>query len=97
MGGPYDIRITFKSCLTLPKHLFWSKPQTEYYMTKNCGYSIPCCYGKVYIGKTCCPLKVKPQEHWKAVVHGKIEKLGMADHIYEKKKETIYTCGIKLK
>ena len=47
-------------------------------MTKNCVYSIPCS------SETGRPLKVRLQEHRKAVVRGEIEKSGMADHIWKK-------------
>ena len=32
-----------------------------------------------------CPLKIRLEEHWKAVVRGEIEKSGMADHIWKEK------------
>ena len=54
-------------------------------MTKNCIYSIPCNYGKVFKGERCSPLKVRLEEHRKAVVRGEIEKSGMADHIWKEK------------
>ena len=54
-------------------------------MFKNCVYSIPCSCGKVYKGETCCPLKIRLEEHQKAVVQGEIEKSGMADHIWKEK------------
>ena len=54
-------------------------------MTKNCVYSIPCSCGKVYKGETGRPLKVRLDEHGKAVVRGEIEKSGMADHIWKEK------------
>ena len=57
----------------------------EFYMIKNCVYSIPCSCGKIYKGETGCPLKVRLEEHWKAVVQGEIEKSGMVDHIWKKK------------
>ena len=83
--GPYDIRTTFRSDTTLRKHLLRVKPPTEYNMTKNCIYSIPCSCGKVYKGETCRPLKVRLEEHRKAVVRGETEKSGMADHIWNVK------------
>ena len=52
-------------------------------MMKNCIYSIPCSCGKIYKGETGRPLRL--EEHWKAVVQGEIEKLGMADHIWKEK------------
>ena len=52
-------------------------------MTKNCVYSIPCSCGKIYKGETGRPLKVRLEEHRKAVVRGEIEKSGMADHIWK--------------
>ena len=42
--------------------------------TKNCLYSIPCSFGKVYKGETSHPLKVRQEEHQKAVVQGEIER-----------------------
>ena len=54
-------------------------------MTKNRVYSIPCCCGKIYKGKTGHPLKVRLEEHQKVVVRGEIEKSGMADHIWKEK------------
>ena len=48
---------------------------------KNCVYSIPCCCGKIYKGDTGRQLKVRREEHRRAVVCGEIEKSGMADHI----------------
>ena len=55
-------------------------------MTKNCVYSIPCSCGKIYKGETCCLLKVRLEEHRKAVVRGEIKKSGMADHIWKEKR-----------
>ena len=54
-------------------------------MIKNCVYSIPCSCGKIYKDETGCPLKVRLEEHQKAVVRGEIEKLGMVDHIWKEK------------
>ena len=54
-------------------------------MTKDCVYAIPCSCGKKHKGKTGHPLKVRLQEHQKAVTHGEVEKLGMADHIWREK------------
>ena len=52
-------------------------------MTKNCVYSTPGSCGKVYKDKICCPLKVRLEEHWKAVIGGEIENLGIVDHIWK--------------
>ena len=80
--SPYDIRTVFTIYVsTLRKYLFRVKP--EFNMIKNCVYSIPCSCGKIYNGDTSLPLKVRLQEHWKAVVRGEIEKSGMADHIWK--------------
>ena len=46
-------------------------------------YSIPCSCGKIYKGQTGHSLKVRLEEHWKAVVWG--EKSGTADHIWKEK------------
>ena len=83
--SPYDIRTVFTSGSTLRRYLFWIKPPTEFNMIKNCVYSIPCRCGKIYKGERSCSLKVRLQEHQKAVVWGEIEKLSMADHIWKKK------------
>ena len=81
----YDIRIVFTSGSTLWRYLFWVKPPMEFNMIKNCVYSIPCSCGKIYKGETGCPLKVRLEEHRKAVVRGEIEKSCMADHIWKEK------------
>ena len=65
---PYDIRTIFTSCSTLRRYLFCVKPPTEFNKAKNCMYTIPCCCGKVYKGETYRPLKVRLEEHRKAVV-----------------------------
>ena len=54
-------------------------------MIKNCVYSIPYSCGKIYKAETGRPLKVRLEEHRKAVVRGEIEKSGMADHIWKEK------------
>ena len=46
---------------------------------------MPYSRGKIYRGKKCRPLKVRLQEHQKAV-RGEIEKSGMADHIWKEKR-----------
>ena len=66
--SPYDIRTVFTSGSTLQRYLFQVKPPTEFNMTKNCVYSIPCSCGKIYKGETGRSLKVKQEEHRKAVV-----------------------------
>ena len=74
--SPYDIRTVFTSGSTLRRYLFRVKPPTEFNMTKNCVYSIPCSCGKIYKGETGRPLKVRLEEHRKAIVRGEIEKSG---------------------
>ena len=54
-------------------------------MIKNCVYSIPCSCGKIYKGEACRLLRVKLEEHRKAVVRGEIEKSVMADYIWKEK------------
>ena len=81
----YDIRTVFTSGSTLRRYLFRVKPTTEFNMTKNCVYSIPCNCDKIFKGETGHPLKVRLEEHRKAVVRGEIEKSGMADHIWKEK------------
>ena len=55
-------------------------------MIKNCLYSIPCSCGKICEGEIGRLLKVRLEEHRKAVVRGEIEKSGMADHIWKEKR-----------
>ena len=83
--SPNDIRTVFTSGSTLRRYLFWVKAPTEFNMTKNCVYSIPCSCGRIYKGETGRPLKVRLEQHRKAVVRGEIEKSGMADHIWKEK------------
>ena len=90
--SPYDIRTEFTSGSTLRRYLFRVKPPTEFNMTSNCVYSIPCSCGKIYKSETGRPLKVRLEEHWKAVVRGVIEKSGMADHIWKKKGNYLPLC-----
>ena len=77
----------------LLKNIFRVKSSTRFNMTKNYTYSIQYNGVKVYKGKTCCPLKIKLEEHLKAVVRGEIEKPNMTDHILKEKKP----YGMKLK
>ena len=83
--SPYDIRTVFTSGSTLRRYLFRVKPTTKFNMTKNCVYSIPWSCGKINKGETGHPLKVRLEEHRKAVERGEIEKSGMADHIWKEK------------
>ena len=83
--SPYDIRTVFTSGSALWRYLFRVKPPMKFNMTKNCVYSIPCSCGKIYKGETGRPLKVRLEEHRKAVVWGEIENSGMADHLWKEK------------
>ena len=83
--SPYDIRTVFTRGSTLRRYLFRVKPPTEFNMTKNCVYSIPCSCGKIYKSEAGRPLKVRLEKHRKAVVRGEIQKLDMADHIWKEK------------
>ena len=85
MCSLYDIKTVFTSSSTLRRYLFRPKPPTEFNMTKNCVYSIPCSCGKIYKGETGRPLKGRLEEHRKAVVRSEIEKPGMANHIWKEK------------
>ena len=90
--SPYDIRTVFTSGSTLLRYLFRVKPPTEFNMTKNCVYSIPCSCGKIYKGETGHPQKVRLEEHRKVRVKSRVWRT-----IYERKTETICLYGIKLK
>ena len=46
-------------------------------------YSIPCSCAIVYKGETCDQLKLRLEQHQKAVAWDEIEKSGMADHIWK--------------
>ena len=52
-------------------------------------YSLPCSCSKVYKGDKCRPLKIRLEEHRKAVVRGEIEKSGMANHIWKEKENPL--------
>ena len=90
--NPYDIRTVFTSGSTFRRYLFRVKPPTEFNMTKNCVYSIPCSCGKIYIGETGRPLKVRLEEHRKARLKSWVWRT-----IYAMKREIICPYGIKLK
>ena len=92
--SPCDIRTISTGGLTHRRYLFRIKPPTEFNLTKNCVYSIPYSCGKAYKGKTCYPLKVKLEEHWKAVVQSEIKKSVMVDHIWTEKGTT---CPYEMK
>ena len=81
--SPRDIRTVFPSCSNLRRYLFRAKPPTDFNMTKNCIYSIPWSCGKIYKCEKGRPLKVRLEEHRKAVVRGEIEKSCMVDHIWK--------------
>ena len=83
--SPYYIRTVFTSGSTHRRYLFRVKPPMEFNMIKNCVYSTPCSCGKIYKGEIGCPLKVRLEEHRKAVIQGEIEKSGIADHIWKEK------------
>ena len=90
--SPYDIRTVFTSGSTLWKYLFQVKPSPEFNIIKNCVFSIPCSCGKIYRSETGRPVKVRLEEHRKAVVRGEIEKSDMADHIWKEKGNHLPLC-----
>ena len=81
--SPYDIKTVFTSGSRLRRYHFWIKPPTAFNMTQNWVYSIPCSCGKIFKGETDHPLKVRLEEHRKAVVRAEFEKSGMANHIWK--------------
>ena len=60
--SPYDIRTVFTSGSNLRRYLFRVKPPMEFIMIKNCVYSIPCSYGKIYKGETGRPKATRTSE-----------------------------------
>ena len=82
----------FTSGSTLRRYFFRVKPPKKFNMTQNCVYSIPCICGKIYKGETGRPLKVRLEEHRKAIVRGEMEKSGMADHIWKEKGNHLPLC-----
>ena len=48
-------------------------------------YSFSCSYGKVHKGKTCHPLKIRLEEHQKAICPGEIKKMSMSEHLLKEK------------
>ena len=94
--SPYDIRTVFTSVSTLRRYLFRVKPPTEFNITKNCVYSIPCSCGKIYKGETGRPLKVRLEENQKAVIRARL-KSRIRRTIYGRKREIMCPYGLKLK
>ena len=88
----YDVRIVFTSGSTLRRYLFRVKPPTEFNMIKNCVYSTPCSYGKIYKSKTGRPLKIRLEEYRKVRLKSRVSRT-----IYGRKRETICPYGMKLK
>jgi predicted GIY-YIG superfamily endonuclease len=82
---PYNIRVVFQSRSTLRSYISHTKPSTEITNIKNCVYSIHCTCGFFYLGETCRPLKVRVEEHRKAVCKGETSKSGIADHVWREK------------
>ena len=76
----------FLPYMVCQRYLFWVKPPTEFNMIKNCIYSLPCSCGKIYKGETGRPLKVRLEEHRKAVVLVETEKSYMVDHVWKEKR-----------
>ena len=82
--NPYDIRTIFTMTIfDSPESPFPCQAPNR--IQQNCVYSIPCNRDKVYKSETCLQLKIRQEEHGKAVVRGEIEKSDMADHIWKEK------------
>ncbi|XP_036358999.1 uncharacterized protein LOC118763458 [Octopus sinensis] len=81
--GPYDIRTVFKSNTTRHTYLLRVKRPIAENMTKYCVYSISCSCGRLYKSQTCCPLKIRVEEHRKAVTRRDIDKSVIADHVWK--------------
>ena len=65
-------------------------------MTKDCVYAIPCSSGRKYKGETGEPLKVRLQEHQKAVAFGEVEKSAWLT-TYGERSEITALCGTRLR
>ena len=79
---PYNIRTIFRSGTIRLQIPMLNQVNTTWL---RIAYTLSCSCGEVNKGKTCHPLKVRLEEHWKAVCWGEIEKLIMADHIWKEK------------
>ena len=90
--SPYDIRPVFTSGSTLWRYLFRVKPPSEFNMTKNCVYSIPCSCDKIYRS----PTKSKARRTSESNSTSGDWKVGYGGP-YGRKRETICPYGMKLK
>jgi predicted GIY-YIG superfamily endonuclease len=60
-----------------------SRRERDLQQMTQCIYSIPCEYGRSYIGETGRPLAVRLREHRHNLQQGVLEKSKLAQHAYE--------------
>ena len=82
----FGVRTIFNRSTNLRSILTKIKPTSSTILNKkNCIYEIPCLCGKVYTGESGRPLKVRIEEHKKAVTRGELDKSKMAIHVWKEK------------
>jgi hypothetical protein len=81
IGNRYNIKTIFKTKYALRDILMRTRPISEPQQTAQCIYSIPCEFGRSYIGEPGRPLAVK--EHRHNVKNGLLEKSKLAQLAFE--------------
>jgi hypothetical protein len=81
--GNRHIRTIFRTKHTLRSSLMKTRPERDPLQRAQCIYSIPCEYGRSYIGETCRPLAMRPREHRHNLQQGLLEKSKLAQHSSE--------------
>jgi hypothetical protein len=82
-GKQYNIRMIFKTKHTLRRSLMKTRTETNLQQMPQCIYSIPCEYGRSYIGETGIYLVTELCEHRHSLTEDLPEKLKLAQHAYE--------------
>jgi hypothetical protein len=74
IGNRYNIRTIFKTSHTIRRAIMKTRPDRDLLETRHCIYSIPCEYGRCYIGETGRPLGVRLKEHQYNLKQGLLDK-----------------------
>jgi hypothetical protein len=77
-GERYNIKTVFKTRQTLRIMLTRTRPHREVQDMRKCIYSIPCEFGRCYIGETGRPLGIRILEHMNNLKQGLMEKFRLA-------------------